>query len=163
VTVMMESFFGMHKAVMQSGLYAIMKPGEKDLYAFLCFLSEHKCSRELRAVKDSEVCTWSGSKPRTLTDARKRLQEYGLIRCVKSEGNKYTYTICNPATGEPYPGTPKEKPSKYDAKGLEQMRQRLGIYLQPNISSRRKRADAVLTAFNPADFASDGLPLDFGR
>lgn len=34
VTVMIDSFFGVHPAVVRGGLWSKMKPGEKDLYVY---------------------------------------------------------------------------------------------------------------------------------
>jgi hypothetical protein len=83
-----------------------MKPGEKDLYLFLMEESERRCTRELTAT-DAEVTATVGAASRTLCNARKRLQEYGLIRYQASLGNRYRYVICDPNTGEPYPGDPR--------------------------------------------------------
>jgi len=84
-----------------------MKPGEKDLYVFLMHESERYCTREI-TVTDATICEVIGTAPRTLCNARKRLQERGLIRHAAGRGNRYTYTICNPKTREPYPGQPRD-------------------------------------------------------
>jgi hypothetical protein len=106
LTVMLDSFFGIHPWVVRSGLWAKLKPGEVNLYIYLLEESERRCTRQL-TVTDEEVRT-VGTAPRTLCNARKKLQEYGLIHYKRGEGNKYTYTICNPKTREPYPGNPRE-------------------------------------------------------
>jgi len=104
---MLDKFFGVHPHVTRSGLWAKMKPGEKDLYIYLMAESERCCTREMKRT-DAQITVGVGVAGRTLCNARKRLQEFGLVRCQKGEGNKYVYSICNPVTGEPYPGDPKE-------------------------------------------------------
>jgi hypothetical protein len=108
VTVMLDSFFGVHPHVVRSGLWARMKPGEHDLYVFLMERSERYCSREIHAT-DAEIKKSVGLASRTACNARKKLQEYGLIQYRASTGNRYTYVICDPKTGQPYPGDPKAR------------------------------------------------------
>ena len=107
MTVMLDSFFGMHQYVVRSGLWAKMKPGEKDLHIFLMAESERCCTREITAT-DERVTITVGAASRTLCNARKKLQEYGLIRYKAGPGNKYQYVICDPQMREPYPGDPRE-------------------------------------------------------
>jgi hypothetical protein len=106
VTVMIDSFFGVHPYVLRSGIWRKMKPGEKDLYLYLMEESERCCTREITAT-DAQVRLSVGAASRTLCNARKKLQEYGLIHHKSGQGNKYTYVICNPKTGQPYPGDPR--------------------------------------------------------
>jgi hypothetical protein len=103
---MIDSFFGVHPCLLRSGLWRKLKPGERDLYLCLMEESERCCTRELTTT-DVEVRRLVGTAPRTLCNARKKLQEHGLIRYKAGEGNRYTYTICNPKTGQPYPGDPR--------------------------------------------------------
>ena len=106
MTVMIDSFFGVHPYLLRSGLWRDMKPGEKDLYLYLMEESERRCTREITAT-DAQVTVAVGTASRTLCNARKRLREYGLIHHKSGQGNKYTYVICNPRTGQPYPGEPR--------------------------------------------------------
>jgi hypothetical protein len=106
VTVMIDSFFGVHPHLLRSGLWRKMKPGEKDLYLYLMEESERRCTREITAT-DAQVTVAVGAASRTLCNARKRLREYGLIHHKSGQGNKYTYVICNPKTGHPYGGDPR--------------------------------------------------------
>jgi|GEM_PF-6232113 len=103
---MIEKFFGVHPHVTRTGLWAKMKPGEKDLYIYLMAESERCCTREMKRA-DAQITAGIGAAARTLCNARKKLQEFGLVLCQKGEGNKYVYSICNPVTGEPYPGDPR--------------------------------------------------------
>jgi hypothetical protein len=106
VTVMIDSFFGVHPYLIRSGLWRDMKPGEKDLYLYLMEESERCCTRQITAT-DAQVRLAVGAASRTLCNARKKLQEYGLIHNKSGQGNKYTYVVCDPKTGQPYPGDPR--------------------------------------------------------
>ncbi|HEY6351480.1 MAG TPA: hypothetical protein VI636_18915 [Candidatus Angelobacter sp.] len=88
-----------------------MKEGEIRLYLCLMHRSERYSSREV-TITDDDVRKEVGAASRTLCNARKKLQELGLIQYRKVAGNKYVYVICNPATGKPYPEDPK-KPIRY--------------------------------------------------
>jgi hypothetical protein len=100
---MFRGFFGLHQQVLRSGLWASLRPGEKDLYVYLMEESERFCTLVLKRT-DAEIQAAVGTASRTLCNARKRLQEHGLIECRSGDGNKYTYTICDPVTHKPYPG-----------------------------------------------------------
>jgi hypothetical protein len=100
---MLDSWFGVHPCLIRTGLLGRMKPSEVLLYLFLMERSERLCTRVIRA-KD---CEMGGVSPRAARDARIKLQEYGLIQCSRGTGNVYIYTICDPRTGQPYPGDPK--------------------------------------------------------
>jgi hypothetical protein len=54
LTVMIESFFGIHPFVVRSGQWKEMRPGEKDLYVYLMEQSERRCTRQLR-VRDADI------------------------------------------------------------------------------------------------------------
>ena len=103
---MIDSFFGIHPWVVRSGLWAKLKPGEVNLYIYLLEESERRCTRQL-TVTDEEVKT-VGTASRTLCNARKKLQEHGLIRYEIGQRNQYKYTICDPKTRQPYPGDPRQ-------------------------------------------------------
>ena len=107
MTVMLDKFFGVHPFVIRTGLWSRMNPGEQSLYIYLMVESERCCTREMKR-SDHEITSLVGVAGRTLCNARKKLQEYGLVVCRRGEGNKYTYTICNPATRQPYPGPARD-------------------------------------------------------
>jgi hypothetical protein len=106
MTVMIGKFFGAHQILVRTGILCDMKEGEIRLYLVLMERSEWFQSR-LLTLTDKQVCDLGGAASRTLCNARKKLQEKGLIRYKAGAGNKYTYTICDPETREPYPGDPK--------------------------------------------------------
>jgi hypothetical protein len=81
--------------------------GEKDLYTFLSFESQRCCTLEIVAT-DADIRAKVGAAPRTLCNARKRLQEKGLILYRAGRGNRYRYVLCDPTTREPYAGDPRD-------------------------------------------------------
>lgn len=103
MTVMIGRFFGMPQELIRSGIWKELKPGEKDLYVCLLHRSERHRTRTM-TVPDAEVRKEVGTATRTCCDARKKLQERGLITYKREEGGAYTYELCDPNTREPYPG-----------------------------------------------------------
>jgi hypothetical protein len=114
---MLGRFFGVHHYVIRSGLWAQMKPGEKDLYICLMEMSERWRTREV-TVTDAEIAKAVGVEPRTLCNARKKLCERHLVRCGDAGRRGHTYVICDPETGLPYPGDPKT-PVKYQKQPVQ--------------------------------------------
>ena len=105
---MFPRFVAVPQEVTRSGLLPKLKEGEIRLYWALMDRTEYCSTREF-TLTDEQIRKLSGAAPRTLCNARKKLQELGLIQYRRTGGNKYNYVICDPATGKPYPGGPKEK------------------------------------------------------
>jgi hypothetical protein len=74
-------------------------------YGFIFWMS-HRCSSLQFDVADEDVVKRTTLSPRTLADARKDLSQRGLILCVRQQRG-YRYVICDPSTGQPFPGDPK--------------------------------------------------------
>ena len=108
MTVMIDRFFGVHPEVIRAGLLSRLREGEIRLYLALMERSEYLCTREL-TLTDEQFRDLVKVAPRTSCNARKKLQEVGLIQYRRGGGNKYVYVICDPTTGKPYPGDPKVK------------------------------------------------------
>jgi|SRR5215469_8559784 len=68
-----------------------------------------RCSTRQLTRRDAALCQLSGLSSRTLCNARKKLQELKLIVCTRGQGNVYRYDVCNPETGKPWPGDPKQR------------------------------------------------------
>lgn len=96
----------MPHGVMRRGTWARMKPTEHSLYIGLPHESERYCTREL-VRSDDQMRQLTGVSRRALRDARIRLQECGLIRYYFQPGCSCRYVICDPDTGNPYPGDPR--------------------------------------------------------
>jgi hypothetical protein len=103
---MIDRFFGVSHYVIRSGLWAQMTPTEQSLYIYLMHESERYRTRELLRT-DAAIFNATGMSSRALCNARKKVQERGLLLYERSKGNMYLYTVCNPETGRPYPGDPK--------------------------------------------------------
>jgi len=103
---MFDKFFGVPQAVIRSGTWAQMKPTEQSLYIGLLHESERYRTRELQRT-DAQLCQLTGLSSRSFCNARKKLQEHRLFLYKRGRGNSYIYTLCNPETGQPWPGDPK--------------------------------------------------------
>jgi len=120
---MITRYFGIPQYLIDSGLFKQLKPGHLKLYMFLMFKSERNSTRLLLCT-DSAIRQGANVAPRTSCNARKKLQEYGLIKYRKTTGNKYVYEICDATTGIPFPGNPRarviykrvERGAKHDTK-----------------------------------------------
>lgn len=154
MTVMIESFFGVHPHLIRSGLWAALKPGAKDLYVFLMHESERTRSRELKRT-DAQVRQTVGASGRTLCNARKQLQERGLIQCKRADGNKYIYTICDPVTGKPYPGDPRVPIRRSKAASPS--------YPHENQTPHRESQSLQADDLRPKNLRDYGLPGVFGH
>lgn len=85
-----------------------MRGSSLFLYLFLCRTSDRKSSLQFKA-SDKEISEQTGASPRALCDARKNLAMLGLVHCERCPGGVYTYSLCDPETGQPFPGDPKTK------------------------------------------------------
>ena len=107
MSVMFPKYFGVPHAVIRLGFWAQMSPKEQSLYTVLMHDSERYRTRELVRA-DADISQFAGISPRALCDARKKLQERGLVICERGKANVYRYILCDPETGRPWPGAPKE-------------------------------------------------------
>jgi hypothetical protein len=151
---MLDSFFGVHPYVVRSGLWAKMKPGEKDLYVYLMEESE-RCRTRLIKATDASIHDLVGVAPRTLCNARKKLREYGLIFYRVGQGNRYEYTICDPKTGAPYSGDPKDRVDKVTRTDLIHPETSTPLPASANASQKPPERDLPLESY--------GLPGVFGN
>lgn len=108
MTTMVDRFFGLQQHVIRSGLFSRLKEGEIRLYVGLMYESE-RCSTRKLTLTDAQILKMVGVASRTACNARKRLQEFGLIKYELIPGEGYVYTICDSQTQEPYPGNPRQR------------------------------------------------------
>ncbi len=172
VTVMFPGYFGIPHQVIRGGLWAKMKPSEQSLYVCLLHESERCSTRELQRT-DAQLGDLSGLSTRAFCNARKKLQERGLISYKRGRGNGYAYTICDQHTGRPWPGHPKTRvPYKKKADALIEE-----TFQQPAVpaagwNENKKPAASLATparsavpgssSTKPGDRLQDyGLPLSF--
>ena len=113
VTVMLDSFFGVHPFVISSGLWAKMRPGEINLYVFLMKESERRCTRLLRAT-DAQVAVM-GIASRTLCNARKKLPRTRPNPVRTRAGQQIRIHNLQPQDGTTVPRGPPNADSRSEA------------------------------------------------
>lgn len=90
------------------GILRLMKGSEAKLWLALMHDFERYRTRELIRT-DAQLKDLCCVSPRALRDARIKLQEYGLVLLKRGVAGMYRYTLCDPRTGEPFPGDPKDE------------------------------------------------------
>jgi hypothetical protein len=108
MTCKFPHFGGYPKPLFDLGYWARMSGGAKGVYITLCDESDNRSTRRFK-LKDPELAELSGVSKRRLGDARTELSEMGMVVCEREPGGLFTYELCNPKTGRPYPGDPKAK------------------------------------------------------
>lgn len=75
-----------------SGTASRIGPSASLVFFALC---EHANRDECNTFKasDAALASETGLSPRTICNARKRLQEHGLVSFSRQDGESYTYTI----------------------------------------------------------------------
>jgi len=84
-TMIPRMFFG-------SGTAASLGPPATVLFLALCEHANRKGENTFK-VSDNSLAADSSYSPRTICDARKLLQERGLITCSRADGASYVYTL----------------------------------------------------------------------
>jgi hypothetical protein len=108
VTFKFPRYSGFPIELLSLGHWAQMSGGAKGLYIVLCGASDRRSSRRFE-LKDEDVVKMAGVSRGTLNAARKELSEMGMVVCDREPGGRFTYTLCNPKTGRPFPGDPRAK------------------------------------------------------
>ena len=128
MTTMIRRYSGFPPEIFERNLVPRMKGVALALYLFLCRWSDKKSSLEFRAT-DKEIRGQTGASTRALCGARVTLQTLRLIECKREPGGEYTYWLCDPETGVPFPGDPrlKAKYRKEDASAHENSRARCSV------------------------------------
>ena len=84
-SMMPRRFFG-------SGTAASLGPKAALLLLALCENANRNSGNTFKA-SDRALASETGYSPRTICEARKRLEERGLISCSRQEGQSYVYTL----------------------------------------------------------------------
>ena len=108
MSIMLPRYSGFPPEIFESGLVPLMSDSALRLYLFLCRTSDRK-SRLQFAATDKEIKLQAGASARSLRDARLNLIALGLIACERAPGGAYAYSLCDVATGKPFPGDPTRK------------------------------------------------------
>jgi hypothetical protein len=104
---MIPRFIGIPPEFYESPKCIDMSHATARFYGFIFWMS-HWCSSLQFDVADADIIKRTKLSPRTLADARKDLSERGLILYVRQQRG-HRYVICDPSTGQPFPGDPKEQ------------------------------------------------------
>jgi hypothetical protein len=142
---MIPRFIGIPPEFYDSPKCIEMSHATARFYGFL-FWTSHRYSSLQFDVKDKEILNRTNLSLRTLADARKDLSQRGLILCVRQQQG-YRYVICDPNTGQPFPGDPKDQllsPRKRD-KPVERSSEKSDIPLVPKPAPQLIRTPIVQT------------------
>lgn len=107
MTTMIPYWYGKPREFYDSPSFINMSHATARLYDFLFWMSDRRSSRKFD-VLDEDITERTTLAKRTLALARKDLTERRLIVCNRLPRG-YSYVICDPSTGEPFPGDPKAK------------------------------------------------------
>jgi hypothetical protein len=89
-------YFQMPNRLFGSGLGAKLGTSAGWIYAALCDHANRKRSATF-SVSDRALASDTGIAPRTIVEARKRLQEFGLVECLTLPGRSPVYTLKRPS------------------------------------------------------------------
>lgn len=147
MSVRIDRWFGVPPELFESGQFARLSHSAVRLCVFLYWKSDRQTSRRFRGT-DKEIGLAAGVSPRSLAGARKQLANEGVARFERDPGGEYTYTLCDPKTGKPYPGDPKS---------------RVG-YTKPGESKRANPEPnrSTQSYSNSTSQVRDGTDFDFG-
>jgi hypothetical protein len=109
MTIQIIPYSGFHPKIVDKGYVSKMSNGALRLYLFLMRKSDRYSRRKFPAV-DKEIAEAVGVSPRTLGAARAELTAMGIVRCERSPGESFTYTLCDLDTGKPYSDDPQVRP-----------------------------------------------------
>lgn len=109
MTTMIDRFFGVHQAIVREGLLTRLSPTAVKLCVALFHESERYCTRRLR-LSTAKLKQLTGCSRNALMKARAELVDVGLIRIELNERQEFVIELCDPETGKPWPGDPKQRP-----------------------------------------------------
>lgn len=110
MSVRIPRWFGVPPELFENGIVPKMSESALRLLFYAYWQSDKRSSRRFQAT-DKEVASDAGVSARSLCNSRILLRELGLLVSSREPGGRYTYEICDPHTGRPYPGDPKAKPA----------------------------------------------------
>jgi hypothetical protein len=122
--------------------------------------SERYTTRKVQKT-DAALCKLAGLSTRAFCNARKKLQERKLVMCERGQGNVYSYTICDPETGLPWPGDPKARIPYIKKEAPDTEPDAPSATLKPEPA--RYAAAPTVAGPEPRQIQSYGIPLSFGK
>lgn len=112
---MFEPFFGIPQETVRLGKLKHLSGVGAKLYMALCYESERRRTREL-TLTVAQLRKLVGGAPNSHVKARNELRDEGLIELEERGSSGFLFRICNPETGRPWPGNPKER-VRYQRRG----------------------------------------------
>jgi hypothetical protein len=107
MTTMFEPFFGIPQAIVQLGKVKSLSGVALKLYVVLLHQSERYRTRMLRCTT-AELEEFTGCSRNALITARADLARAGLVQSEPHRGQGFVFHLCDPNTGKPWPGDPKQ-------------------------------------------------------
>ena len=107
MTTMFEPFVGVPQSAIRLGKMRDLSGTAIALYVALCHESERYSTREImRTVAKLQALV--GRCPNSLAKARVELVRAGLVQAEPFGPDGYTFLLCDPETGRPWPLAPRE-------------------------------------------------------
>lgn len=139
MTTMFPLFFGVPQAAIRLGGLKEISGVALKLYIALLYDSERYRTRELTRTV-SELRELVGGAPNSHVKARDELAAAGLVEFEERGTEGSLFRLCDPETGKPWPGDPKEKIT-YQKKTDPEVR--TPIVNQPDSSSSQSHSAAA--------------------
>lgn len=170
MTFKFPRYSGFPIELLSRGHWAQMSGGAKGLYIVLCGASDRRSSRRFE-LKDEDVVKMAGVSRGTLKAGRKELSEMGMVVCDREPGGRFTFELCNPKTGRPFPGDPRAKVAYEDDESSHAMADPAeetptappvvpAAIIAPAVST--EATDALLLPEEMGYASLEGLDLDSG-
>lgn len=108
MTVMIDRFFGIPQGIIRLGKMKSLSEAAVKLLMALWHESERNCTRTLRHTT-AELRGLTGCSRNALITARADLVDAGLVLVEPYGVRGFVLHLCNPETGKPWPGDPKQR------------------------------------------------------
>jgi DNA-binding transcriptional MocR family regulator len=108
MSVMCDKFFGIPQSAVRLGKIKAISGTAYKLYSTLWHESERYSTRK-RTYTTKALIELMGGSRNAHSKARAELVQAGLVEVTPVGDDGFTYHLCNPETGHPWPVPPKEK------------------------------------------------------
>lgn len=108
MTVMIDKFFGIPPGIIRLGKVKSLSGAAVKLLMVLWHESEYNCTRTLRCTT-AKLEELTGCSRNALITARADLVSVGLVQVERYGVKGFVLHLCNPETGKPWPGDPKQR------------------------------------------------------
>jgi hypothetical protein len=106
MTVMIAEFFGMPHSLVRTGKLRLLNGTAVSVLVALWHESERACTRELTRT-DKQLVRLVKAHRNSIAAARRELKNAGLVVAEPFGSSGFVYLLCDPNTGEPWPGSPE--------------------------------------------------------